>query len=299
DAVNEGSIFRFLTKPCPPEHLAKALTAGIEQYRLITAEKELLGKTLRGAIKLLSEVLSLTNPTAFGHASRVRGVVRDLCKALKMENSWQFEIAAMLSQVGCVTIPPETLEKMHRGEDLADDESKMFESHPKVGRDLVANIPRLEGVSQIIGYQQKRFDGSGSPSDSVAGGDIPVGARILKIALDYDALKWSGLADSDVLVELSGRKGWYDPQILKKVGDIRGAAAPVTIRDVRMRDLRPLMTLAEDVTTIEGSLVLGKGQEVTPSLCERLKNFSRRRKIKEPIRVIVPADTKSPAMARS
>ncbi|MFH1417727.1 MAG: response regulator, partial [Planctomycetota bacterium] len=46
DAVNEGSIFRFLTKPCPPEHLAKALTAGIEQYRLITAEKELLGKTL-------------------------------------------------------------------------------------------------------------------------------------------------------------------------------------------------------------------------------------------------------------
>jgi len=299
DAVNEGNIFRFLTKPCPPERLAETLTAGIEQYRLITAEKELLGKTLRGAIKLLSEVLSLTNPTAFGHASRVRGVVRDLCKELKVENSWQYEIAAMLSQIGCVTIPPDTLEKMHKGEDLTTDESKMFESHPKVGRDLIANIPRLEGVSQIIGYQQKRFDGSGPPSDSVAGSDIPLGARILKIALDYDALKWSGVADSDVLVELSGRIGWYDPQIMEKVGNIGGAAAPVALREVRMRELTSMMTLAEDVTTVDGSLVVGKGQEVTPSLCERLKNFSRSRKIKEPIRVIVRTDSMSPAMARS
>jgi hypothetical protein len=188
---------------------------------------------------------------------------------------------------------------MHKGEGLTADEAKMFESHPKVGRDLVANIPRLEGVSQIIGYQQKRFDGSGTPSDSVAGNDIPLGARILKIALDYDALKWSGLTDSDVLIELSGRVGWYDPQILEKVGNIRGSHAPVSIRDVRMRDLTTMMTLAEDVNTVDGSLVVGKGQEVTPSLCERLKNFSRSRKIKEPIRVIVRNDSRSRAMARS
>ncbi len=79
EAVNEGNIFRFLTKPCPPDKLAKALTAGIEQYRLVTAEKVLLETTLSGAIKVLTEVLSLTNPTAFGHASRVRRIVRKLC----------------------------------------------------------------------------------------------------------------------------------------------------------------------------------------------------------------------------
>ncbi|MBU0595075.1 response regulator [Candidatus Bipolaricaulota bacterium] len=290
DAVNEGSIFRFLTKPCPPEHLAKTLTAGIEQYDLITAEKELLGKTLKGAIKLLSEVLSLTNPTAFGHASRVRNVVRDLCKELKVPNPWLFEIAAMLSQIGCVTIPPETLAKVQNGEEFTADEAKMFESHPKVGCDLVAHIPRLENVSQIIAYQQKRFDGSGPPSGSVAGDDIPLGARILKVALDYDALKWSGLSDADVMLALSEREGWYDAQILEKVGNIRGPKAPVSIRSVRMRELNTTMTLVEDVTTVEGSLVVGKGQEVTHSLCERLKNFSRHRDIKEPIRVMVRND---------
>lgn len=299
EAVNEGNIFRFLTKPCSPQTVAKSLVAGIEQYRLVRAEKELLEKTLRGAIKLLSDVLSLTNPTAFGHASRVRRIVRKLCEELKVDNPWQFEIAAMLSQIGCVTVPPDTLEKVYHGRTLKAEESQMLEDHPAVGRDLVANIPRLEGVGEIIGYQQKRFDGSGIPSDSVAGRDIPLGARILKVALDYDALKWSGLADTDVLVELRGRTGWYDSEVLAVVGKVSGFAAPVEVQEVRIKDLAPMMTLAEDVTTAEGTLVVGKGQEVTPSLCQRLKNFARKRKLEEPIRVLVRADSRSPAMAQS
>lgn len=295
DAVNEGNIFRFLNKPCSGEQMTKALEAGIEQHRLVTAERELLGKTLRGAIKLLSEVLSLTNPVAFGRASRVRRVVKNICKELKERNSWQFEIAAMLSQVGCVTIPPDTLEKIHTGQPLAHDEVEVLESHPAVGRDLVANIPRLEGISRIIGYQQKRFDGSGPPFDSVTGEDIPLGARILKVALDFDELQWSGMSNADVVAEMSMREGWYDPRVLEAAGNTKGGEAQVSFLEVNMRDLTVKMTLAEDVRTEEGSLVVGKGQQVTPHLCARLKNFSRRRRIKEPIRVIV-RNEKSPVM---
>jgi len=53
-AINEGNIFRFLTKPCPEDLFIKTLEAGIEQYRLITAERELLEKTLNGSINVLS-----------------------------------------------------------------------------------------------------------------------------------------------------------------------------------------------------------------------------------------------------
>jgi DNA-binding NtrC family response regulator len=60
DAVNEGNIFRFLTKPCSAEVLAGALESALEQYRLVTAERELLERTLHGSVKVLSEVLSLT-----------------------------------------------------------------------------------------------------------------------------------------------------------------------------------------------------------------------------------------------
>src|ERR1700686_4919224 len=70
-AINEGSIFRFLTKPCEKSTLVAALTAAQEQHRLITAEKELLEKTLSGSIHVLTGMLSLVNPAA---ASRVPGI---------------------------------------------------------------------------------------------------------------------------------------------------------------------------------------------------------------------------------
>jgi len=299
EAVNEGNIFRFLTKPCPPQTLAKALLAGVEQHRLVKAEKELLGKTLKGAIKVLSDVLSLTNPTAFSHASRVRRLVRKLCDELKVDNAWQYEIAAMLSQIGCVTVPPDTLDRVYHGDVLRPEEVQMLEAHPRVGCDLVANIPRLEGVAEIIGYQQKRFDGSGIPSDSVAGRDIPLGARILKVALDYEELKWSGLTDINASIELRGRAGWHDPEVLEVLRKISGPESPVEIQEVQIKDLTTNMTLAEDVATVEGALLVAKGQEVTASLCQRLKNFARRRSLTEPIRVLVRVDTTAKATARA
>ena len=82
EAVNEGHIFRFLTKPCPPEVMGKALESGVSQYRLINAERELLEKTLNGSIKVLTQILSLLNPEAFGRASRISRYVREVALAL-------------------------------------------------------------------------------------------------------------------------------------------------------------------------------------------------------------------------
>jgi DNA-binding NtrC family response regulator len=61
-AINEGSIFRFLNKTCDKEIMAKAITTALVQYRLITAEKQLLEQTPSRCLQVLSEVLSLVNP---------------------------------------------------------------------------------------------------------------------------------------------------------------------------------------------------------------------------------------------
>jgi response regulator RpfG family c-di-GMP phosphodiesterase len=193
EAVNEGHIFRFMTKPCAPENFAKALDAGLVQHRLIVAERELLSKTLSGAVKMLTDVLSLASPTAFGRASRVRGVARKMAQFLGETEVWMIEIAAMLSQVGCVAIADEVLARHYCGEDLSRSEKEAIAVHPLVGRDLLRSIPRLEGVAEIIGYQEKRFDGEGMPLDDCRGKAIPLGSRILKVALDFDALVSTGL----------------------------------------------------------------------------------------------------------
>lgn len=45
-AVNEGNIFRFLTKPCPPATLVAAIEDSIEQARLLTADRQLVERKL-------------------------------------------------------------------------------------------------------------------------------------------------------------------------------------------------------------------------------------------------------------
>ncbi|HFE65571.1 MAG TPA: response regulator, partial [Caldithrix sp.] len=121
--VNEGQIFRFLTKPCPTEKLVPAIEQGLRQYRLITAEKELLSKTLKGTIKLLIDILSVVNPDAFSRAKRIHKTARKIAARLKFKDQWQLDIACMLSQVGCVTVPGEILQKKFRGEKLSPSEN--------------------------------------------------------------------------------------------------------------------------------------------------------------------------------
>ncbi len=290
EAVNEGNVFRFLTKPCPSESLIRALVAGIEQYKLITAEKELVEKTLLGSIKVLSDVLSLVNPTAFGRASRVLRLTRELAGELKVSKSWQLKIAAMLSQVGCVTVPEQTLSRVYKGVDLEPAELQMFAAHPQIGSDLIARIPRLETVSEMIAYQEKRFDGTGHPQDSRTGEQIPQGARILKVALDLDTLESKGMARSFAIAELRSRTGWYDPAVLTALEAVIQREEQFLVREVALADLDGQMILAADVRTADGVLLVSKGQEVTSSLRQLLKNFSRRSGIPEPIRVLIPPE---------
>ena len=72
DAVNHGHVFSFLSKPCPSESLEAALENALRQYELICAEKELLEETLNGSIKVLTDILAIVDPEAFGHAQRLR-----------------------------------------------------------------------------------------------------------------------------------------------------------------------------------------------------------------------------------
>jgi DNA-binding NtrC family response regulator len=130
-AINEGSIFRFLTKPCSKEMMAKTLTAAMVQYRLVTAEKQLLEQTLTSSVQVLTEVLSLVNPAAFSRAERARRYIHHVVTVMKLGNPWQYEVAAMMSQLGCVTLPAETIDAVYRGDKLLPNEQAQYDAHPR------------------------------------------------------------------------------------------------------------------------------------------------------------------------
>ena len=295
EAVNQGAIFRFLTKPCPPETLATALEAGVKQYRLIRAEKELLEQTLTGSLQALANVLSLVHPEAFGRASRLKRYVTGLAHHMGLSNVWGLEIAATLSQIGCVILPETLLKKVNAGEPLDPQEERLFTTHPSTGANILANIPRMEGIASFIESQHKHFDGSGTPDDPRRGEDIPLGARLLKVALDFDTLQMQDFPGSQAFGEMENRRGWYDPAVLQALKIAFVPGQKLKLATLSLRDLRPQMVLAEGIFD-KGILLAAKGQELTEWMISRLKLIKGTRSDKEPIRVIVPDDPSPGAM---
>jgi len=287
EAVNEGNVFRFLTKPCPSDSLSKAIIAGIEQYRLVNAERELLEQTLKGTIQILTELLGLVNPEAFGRCSRIQKRVQSIAVRMRLSDVWQYETAAMLSQIGGVVLPEKILKRLYKGEKLSDEESELFEMHPMVGSDLIAKIPRLEQIAQMIGYQEKRFDGQGVPHDALHGEEIPLGARLLKVALDFDILEAKGMPGDKALKALKERVGWYDPEILDVLEEILQVTGAEQIKLVKVKDLDVDMVLTEDIVSESGILLISKGLQMNNLMLVGLKTFARSARVKEPIRVLV------------
>lgn len=287
EAVNQGHIFRFMTKPCPPETFAKALEAALTQHRLITAEHELLSKTLSGSVKVLTDVLGLVNPAAFGRAARVRRLVHEFCTRLPVGAAWQVELAAMLSQIGCVAVPEETLTKVYKGESLSRAEADAFAAHPATGYELLRHIPRLEEVAEIVAYQEKRFDGQGLPADNRCGEAVPLGSRILKVALDFDTLLAAGANEEIAMAEINDRGDWYDPTVVAALREILAIETVHVVRRLRVPELIDGAILAEDVRSTHGTLLCAKGQEVTASLRARLKNYLANVGLQGPVKVFL------------
>jgi response regulator RpfG family c-di-GMP phosphodiesterase len=285
-AVNEGQIFRFLTKPCAPNVLLAALGSAAKQHDLVIAERVLLEQTLHGCIKTLTEVLSITNPKAFGRASRAKKHLSDLLSYLGRAKDWQLEVSAMLSQIGCVTLPAEVLDRMYEGKPLGEEEAAMAAGLPRNAERLLAHIPRLEGVREILLHMDDHFEPS-KPGQTLRGDTIPWGARALKVILDFASLEAQMGSTGAALDTMRGKTGWYDPAIMRAFSNVQGKAAASEVRSLSVRDLREGMLLHQDIITRTGMLLMAKGHEVTETLLERIANFSRRVGVREPISVVV------------
>ena len=287
-AVNEGNIFRFLTKPCDTETLLRALVDGIRQYRLVMAERDLLDNTLQGCVQLLTDLLALLKPQALGRSTRIAPYVKQMVDYLGIPSNWEFETAAMLSQIGCLTLPDGIINKVLRDQPLDVKEQAMFLQHPQVGAEMLSAIPRMEGVARIVTYQEKNFDGSGPPEEDVWQEQIPLGARILRVLLDFDTLVAAGHSRGKALEKMRTRRGPYDPAVLTALGAVLGEEAKYDHREVTIYELSEGMILNEDVVSLSGSQkLLAQGLRLSKNLIMNIRSYNRVMGVKEPIRVLV------------
>lgn len=297
-AINNGNIFRMLTKPCPTEVLVKALAASVEVNRLVTSEKVLLEQTLQGSVKVLTEILSLANPAAFGRATRVQQTITELQDHFQIKDRWAPQVSAVFSQIGAVTLPARTQQKLYHNEALSIEEIEMVERLPHLVETLLANIPRLDSVREILRLQPRRFDGKDAGANGPVGEQIPWGARALKLAVDMDILESGRNTSISPLDVLRSRTGWYDPALLDAISAARGGTSNETrLLELKFSQMRPGMVFAEDVLSSKGLLLIARGQAVTASLLERIQNSLTDHGIREPVQMILKKKEPSEAVA--
>jgi response regulator RpfG family c-di-GMP phosphodiesterase len=292
EAVNQGNIFRFLTKPCDPENLVAALDNAIKQYRLVTSERELLEKTLKGSIDLLVELLSTLDPISFGRAQVLGERAQRIAAAMRMEHPWAVSLAAVLSQIGALTVPAAVLTKARSGAFLNQAEREVLSRVPEIGSNLLRHIPRLEEVAEMILYMNKNYNGSGYPPTQVFGDQIPLGARILRVASDFQDLLPKKRNRQEVLAEMRTKLAWYDTAILEIFEQVILEEHPEDVthepRRLSIAELRVGHLLAKGIFTADGLLVVPEGTVLRGSHMEKMRNFARLSGLKEPLWVIGP-----------
>ncbi len=265
DAVNDGQIFRFLTKPCPPDLLNRSLQAALQQYRLVMAEKELLEKTLVGSINMLAELLSMLSPKAYTKSLRVRKLAAHVIREMSLQGGWQYEVAAALSQLGWVIFPPALLDKIEANQPLTASEMMLFSRHPFVTKKLLEKIPRLELIARIIEGQERSIEDL--CLDPLEGElyFVDLGSHLLKVCVEYDSLVQQGKGHAAAIAALNAQKKYHPPllQALEKLPEAQITIQPRKAQVLRLENLQIGMVLAEPIVDRNGKVLVEKDTQVT------------------------------------
>ena len=258
DAVNEGAVFRFLNKPIRLKTLMDVVDLGVRQYRLVTAERELLDRTLRETVRTLADMLAIARPEQYGRAARLRRILGLLKTHLPPIAEWELATAAALAQIGCVG----GYDEDHEARLAADIEA---------GAVHIAGIPRLEAIAGGIRYQRKNFDGSGYPEDGISGRKIPLLGRVLRLAIEWDRLESAGMPAAETAASLRAAPGLVDPDLLEKLAESANTGSQLPNQRMRIDALSDRAVLAEDLRTDDGEIVVCRGHRVDALLRRRLR----------------------------
>ena len=208
DAINNGEIFRILSKPWNRLELLGTVRQAFDTYALREKNRQLtelvqkqngeLAELNRGLECLVQErttnlldgmvaVLDYRDTETQWHSRRVARFTRRIAEELGMKDEQQLdtiERGSLLHDIGKIGVRDAVLLKP--GPLDASEWSEMRE-HPRLGWALLQRIEFLREASEIVLQHQERFDGKGYPS-GLKGEQIVIGARLFAVADTYDAI---------------------------------------------------------------------------------------------------------------
>ena len=259
----------YISKPFQFEEVHARVETHIKLRRAQQSEHELLEKTLAGAVGTLWELVQLISPVLASRSRALQDIVHWITTRMRIKDSWQYELAAKLCLLGCLSLPEEVFEKGYRGADLSLEEDQMYRAHPGRAALLISNIPRLEAVAEMIRRQQN------PEKESCALEEVRKGSQMLDLAMQFDRRVCKGDRLSSALEQIKSLRR-FDSSMLVALEGYAPPQPDFEVRRLAIRDLRAAMILEEDISSSDGkSLLLKKGTVLTETWIERLSNFAK------------------------
>ena len=272
----------YVSKPFQFEEVQARVETHLKLRRALQAERDLLEKTLGGAVWTLLELVQITSPVLVLRTHSIRDIVLWITKRIELRDAWQYELAAMLCLVGCIVLPNDIFEKAYGGQELSPEEDQIFRDHPESAARLLSKIPRLEVVAEMIRRQLK------PDAEPCVTEPARQGAHILHLALELDRRIYQDIDLLSAIVQLRA-SGQFNGSMLDALDTYSPTKAEFDVRQLLIREVRSGMVVDEDiVTTKTKTLVFKEGMVFTHLWIERLGNFARTHGLQERVRVRIP-----------
>lgn len=315
DAINKGEIYRYISKPWNDSdllmvvrHALEGLSLKREKERLevLTAaqnealkdlnanlELKVMERTveLRQAhdklktsfltsIKVFANLIELRGPALAGHSRRVADLARKIATVMKLNAAECQDIflAGLLHDIGKIGLPDALLAKPVPN--FTGDELGLYRKHPAMGEQALMALAELRGAAMIVRAHHERYDGQGFP-EGLSGLAIPIGARILAVANDFDGLQIGTLSmrrlhleDARKLIaESRGRR--YDPAVIEAFLQASGGIELESNGEEQIgtANLHPEMVLARDIMSRDGVLLLAADHVLDASLIRQIREY--------------------------
>jgi len=271
----------------------KVVERTVELSKALQALQEVHGQLRQGfvdTVRLFSSLVELRGGKLAGHSRRVADTARHLARHLGSSEADQQDVllAALLHDIGKIGLPDDLLNAPFNT--LTPQGKIEVMRHPAKGQEVLMGVKQLANAARLIRHHHEWMDGSGYP-DQLIGTAIPLGARILAVANDYDALQMGALTQHHhtpsearkYIVKESGRR--YDPEIvvalLATITEDRKErapkASPQSPNEVPLTTgkLKPGMVLSRDLIHKDGYLLVAQGGNVDETLIVQLREFER------------------------
>lgn len=278
-ALRQNEELKLLNQSLEAKVEARTRLLKVEHEATIAANHKLKTNFVT-TIKIFSTMIELRAHNLPGHARQVADLARQLSLRLELDakDSQDVFIAALLHDIGKIGFSDDLLSTpltMLSGESLG-----LFRKHPARAAELLMPLEELRGSATILRSQLERFDGNGFP-DGLAGLAIPLGARILSLAVDYYNLQQGGMVQrhlrpeeaKSLILDASGKR--YDPNVVaafRQIVDGDAGAAVVGV-EVLSGELLPGMVLARDLVSRDGLMLLTAEHTLDVRMIQQVQDF--------------------------